>query len=188
MTERFRVVDAKLVYKNPWMKVYEQQVVRDGEPGVYGTVERDDSVIVIPWMPERRTVLLRQYRFPTREYSWELPMGGVSPGESPIEAARRELAEETGLVADEFEIIGQYRAVPGLTAQQVTVVMTPVDDSKIEQQTSLRAVDDVTERRIRDLSELNRMVQAGRITDGFTIAGILYLNLHLAVQAPNGMC
>jgi len=181
MGDPYRSLGKTLVYQNPWIEVCEHQISRGGQPGVYGVVEREDSVIVVPFTPGSRTLLLRQYRFPTDQYSWELPMGGVTPGESEIEAAKRELAEETGLLTDSFEVIGEYHAVPGLTPQRVTAFVAQMEDTHLEE-AQAQAADEITTMRVLSLSQLNQMVQMGEITDGFTIAATCFLNLHITKQ------
>jgi len=58
MGDPFRSLGKKLVYQNPWIKVYEHRVARGQQLGVYGVVEREDSVIVVPFTPRSRTLLL----------------------------------------------------------------------------------------------------------------------------------
>ena len=98
----------RLVYENPWIRVREDQVLRpDGQPGIYGVVEfKNRAVGVLPVDDEGHVWLVGQYRYPLDLYSWEIPEGGSPERESPEETARRELQEETGLVAGRLELIG----------------------------------------------------------------------------------
>src|SRR4051794_18359940 len=98
---------SRAVYDNPWVAVREDRVVRpDGKPGVYGVVHfKNRAVGVLPVDGEGRVWLVGQYRYPIGEYSWEIPEGGGPSGEDPEETARRELREETGLVAGRVEQI-----------------------------------------------------------------------------------
>jgi 8-oxo-dGTP pyrophosphatase MutT (NUDIX family) len=89
----------RLAYENPWIQLYHDEVVRpDGEPGIYGVVHfRHRAIGVVPLDSERdRVLLVGQFRYTLDRYSWEIPEGGGRFDESPEEAARRELAEETG--------------------------------------------------------------------------------------------
>ena len=179
MSKQFETLSKNLVYENPWMKVYEHKILRRGLEGIYGVVHREHSVIIIPLSTSRKTVLLKQYRYPTNEDSWELPMGGIGDQETEVQAARRELVEETGLESLSLEQIGSYYAVPGLTPQRVTILIAQVSENDIITMSPHAASDDIQSRKIVALSEVYEMVSSGIITDGFTLAGLLYLKLFL---------
>jgi ADP-ribose pyrophosphatase len=89
------------IYENPWIKVVEDQVIRPNKSeGIYGKVHfKNKAIGIIPLDEELNTWLVGQYRYTLNEYSWEIPMGGVPLNENTIEGAKRELKEETGLMA-----------------------------------------------------------------------------------------
>ena len=97
----WRIGAARAVYDNPWICVVDHQVTRpDGSPGQYGVVRfKNRAVGVLAIDDEGCTWLVGQHRFPLDAYSWELPEGGGPLAEDPLAAAKRELAEETGLTA-----------------------------------------------------------------------------------------
>ena len=179
MSKEFSTLSKSLVYENPWMQVYEHKILRRGREGIYGVVHREHSVIIIPLTPSRKTVLLKQYRYPTDGDSWELPMGGIGEAESEIEAAKRELCEETGLSSPPLVQIGSYYAVPGLTPQRVTVFVTDVTETDLLALAPPAESDDIQSGKVFALSEVYDMVSRGMITDGFTLVGLLYLRLFL---------
>jgi 8-oxo-dGTP pyrophosphatase MutT (NUDIX family) len=86
------------VYANPWIEIYHDEVDRpDGSPGIYGVVHFHSAAVgVVAVGEDGRLLLVGQHRYSLDEYSWEIPEGGVGPGESLLDGARRELAEETG--------------------------------------------------------------------------------------------
>jgi 8-oxo-dGTP pyrophosphatase MutT (NUDIX family) len=106
-SNRWQLLSSKEVYRNPWIAVREDQVVRpDGQPGIYGVVNPKIATGVAALTEGREIYLVGQYRYPTQVYSWEIIEGGAEPGEAPEIAAKRELEEEAGLVAESFSSLG----------------------------------------------------------------------------------
>lgn len=104
-----------IVYENPWIRVREDAVTRpDGGAGVYGVVEvRQPAVFVVPVTEEDEVVLVEVERYPIRSRSLEVPAGG-SDGEDPLVAARRELREETGMLAGRWQSLGPVFSLNGV--------------------------------------------------------------------------
>ena len=123
---------SKYVYENRWIKVREDRFTQSGNDVLYSVIERDNSVVIIPISRDEKTLLLHQWRHPTQELSFELPMGGIDDGEAPIDAAKREMREETSIEADVLIDIGSFFPVPGLMAQKVHVFIAKVEDTALE--------------------------------------------------------
>ena len=100
-------LSTRRVYQNPWIDVRQDEVITPGgSNGIYGVVHfRNLAVGIIPVSENGTTFLVGQYRYPLDEYSWEIPMGGCPLGTPVVASAKRELKEETGLLAEEFEQI-----------------------------------------------------------------------------------
>jgi 8-oxo-dGTP pyrophosphatase MutT (NUDIX family) len=105
----WRRVGRRVAYQNPWLTVWHDDVIRpDGEPGIYGVVHFANRAIGILALDEEdRVLLVGQHRYPLAAYTWEIPEGGGGLDESPLEAARRELAEETGFRAGSWRELGR---------------------------------------------------------------------------------
>jgi hypothetical protein len=99
-----RIIDEKKIYENPWIKLTEFDVINpSGGKGIYGKVHfKSIAVGALALDEELNTYLVGQYRFPLDRYSWEIPEGGGAFGVDPVDSAKRELLEETGLVAAEW--------------------------------------------------------------------------------------
>src|SRR4051812_44410028 len=106
-TNPWTTLERRTVYENPWISVREDRVIRpDGSPGIYGVVHfRNRAVGVLPVEDDGSVWLVGQHRYPLEGYSWEIPEGGTTEGETPEACARRELREETGLSAGQLELI-----------------------------------------------------------------------------------
>jgi 8-oxo-dGTP pyrophosphatase MutT (NUDIX family) len=121
------VVETREVYRNAWVRVREDQVLRpNGTPGIYGVIECGLAVGVVPLGDDGRVHLVGQYRYPTGEYSWEVPTGTADRSESggrsdvvesPLAAAKRELEEETGLRAAQWTWLGRVQVSNSVTDQ-----------------------------------------------------------------------
>lgn len=104
----WETVTTREVYENNWISVREDSVIRpDGEAGIYGIVHFKNLAIGILAVEDGDIYLVGQYRYPLDIYSWEIPEGGCPEGEEPLAAAQRELEEETGLRAANWERLGE---------------------------------------------------------------------------------
>jgi len=96
----------------------------DGSVYTYHQVEaRFEAVLILPVLADGRVVVERIYRHPYKQYVLEFPAGGIEPGEDPVQAAGRELTEETGYRAGRLRRLGSYEAIPGMLKARVQVVL-----------------------------------------------------------------
>jgi len=95
------------VYENDWIRVEHREVLKpSGCPGIYGTVHfKHQATGVVPIDENGNVILVGQYRFPLRTYSWEIPEGGGAHELPALESAQRELREECGLAAAHWQEI-----------------------------------------------------------------------------------
>jgi 8-oxo-dGTP pyrophosphatase MutT (NUDIX family) len=105
----WKTLSSRAIYKNPWMSLQEDIAeMPDGHTTLYGVVTFGDCVGVVPFLDNDQIVLVRQYRYVQHNVRWEIPTGGVKAGEPLLDAAQRELQEETGYRADELAWISSY--------------------------------------------------------------------------------
>ena len=169
------ILDRKMVYENPWIALTEFQVINpSGGKGIYGKVHfKNIAVGVVVLDDHWNTWLVGQYRFPLDQYSWEIPEGGGRMDEDPLEAAKRELLEETGLVAKEWiKIRTMYLSNSVSDELSVIYLARNVQQLNAEPEETEQLV-------IRKLhfDDAVNMVEAGEITDAITIVAIQQVRL-----------
>ena len=166
-----KIISSREVYKCKLFRVTEEDAVdpKTGFEIKRSVVRHGGSAVMMAVDEKKRVLLVRQYRLPVGRYLWELPAGRLDPGEKPLQAARRELAEETGYRARKWSTLVSFYASPGYVGERMTVFVatelsageaTPMEDERIETRWFTRA-------------EIERMIRTGKIEDAKTIAGFL---------------
>ncbi|MBT6277268.1 MAG: NUDIX hydrolase [Chromatiales bacterium] len=115
-------VATQVVYENRWMSVREDKIRRpSGYEGIYGVVTKSDFVVIAA-IDNDQIHLVEQFRYPVGGRHWELPQGsweGETP--NPLDLAKAELREETGLIADHMTHVGRLFTAYGFLSQQYDV-------------------------------------------------------------------
>jgi 8-oxo-dGTP pyrophosphatase MutT (NUDIX family) len=117
MRNPWKTLDSRITYQNPWLRVREDNVLRpDGRPGIYGVIEIRPSVGVLAFNEKNELAIVGQWRYALERYSLEIVRGGTGEGETDLlAAAQRELQEETGFAAEEWESFGSADVCNGVT-------------------------------------------------------------------------
>ena len=103
MSNPLKKISSKIVYKNPWIVIKEDVIQNpDGSKGIYGYLESRNSCMVIAQNENEEIFLIKAYRYPSNSQGWELP-GGGGDNEDLLTASKRELEEETGILANTWE-------------------------------------------------------------------------------------
>jgi hypothetical protein len=103
----FTLKESKVVYKNPWIEVREDKVVKpDGTDGIFGTVDYSPGVSVVALTKEREILLIKEYFYVLAVEGIQTPSGGIDAGETPLDAAKRELQEEVGATSSTWIPLG----------------------------------------------------------------------------------
>ena len=168
----FRVLKSKTIYRG---RVLELAVDRIIEPGgvtaVRELVVHPGSVVILPRLPDGKVILVRQFRYPARKALWELVAGSLEPGETPTQAAQRELLEETGYRAQSFQPLFSFYPSPGFLSERMHLV-------EARGLTRSRAQPEADER-IRigrfTIAQLRQRLIAHRFEDAKTLIGLLWL-------------
>lgn len=165
----------KLIYDNPWISLTEHQVINPaGKPGIYGKVHfKNIAIGILPLDDNFNTYLVGQYRFALGQYSWEMPEGGGLLDINPLETAKRELLEETGLKAQSFTEI-QRLHLSNSVSDELGIIYLARGLQQFEAEP-----EDTEQLIIRKLpfDEVYRMVCNGAITDAMTVTAVLKMHL-----------
>lgn len=167
----------RLAYENRWISVREDAVTGPGGDGIYGVVEmRHPAVFVVALDADERVCLVEVDRYTTGR-SIEVPAGG-SDGEDPLAAARRELREETGLVAGSWERLGTMNALNGIAVAPEHVFLAR-DLVEAEDAAGSQLEEGIERVLWMPFPDALRMISSGAITDGETVAALAYAGLRL---------
>ena len=165
---------SKVIFDNPWMTVLEDRVVNpSGGENDYGHVRfKNRAVAIIPIDDANNTWLVGQDRYTLAEYSWELPMGGAPKNEDPLEAAKRELREETGIRAARWAELMRLHTSNSITDEEGLVF---VAKELSHGETEFEETEKLEIRRL-PLTEAIAMAVNGEITDAISVAALLRIS------------
>ncbi|MDX9751181.1 MAG: NUDIX hydrolase [Flavobacteriales bacterium] len=164
-------------YATPWIAVAHHEVIDPaGRPGIYGVVHfRNIAVGIVPLDAHGHTWIVGQHRYPIGRYSWEIPEGGAPRDAPPLESARRELKEETGITAGRWtEILRMDLSNSASDEEAIVYVAQDLAFGEAEPEST----EDLTVRKL-PFDELHDMVLRGEVRDGITIAAVLKVRLML---------
>jgi 8-oxo-dGTP pyrophosphatase MutT (NUDIX family) len=166
----FETLSTKTVYENPWMRVREDVVIRpDGSSGMYGIMESGDSVVIATLNERDEMYLIKLFSYAASAWSWSLP-GGGDEGEHSETAAKRELAEETGMVASDWVLLGKTRIAGGLITERTSFYLAR--DLLFSSQVEADDKDLIDGGKFVTLDAVDDMIQKGEIDDCQTITGV----------------
>jgi len=171
------ILSERAVYDNKWIGVTEYDVINpSGGKGIYGVVHFKSLAIgVVPLDEELNTWLVGQYRFPLKQYSWEIPEGGGDRAVPPVASAQRELLEETGLVAKEWTPIMEMHLSNSVSDEKAILFLA----RQLEQrEPEPEETEQLVVRKL-PFEEAYRMVMSGEITDSMSVAAILKVKILL---------
>jgi len=173
----WKIIGEKNIYDNPWINVTEFDVINpSGGKGIYGKVHFKNLAIgIIPLDEDLNTFLVGQFRFALNQYSWEIPEGGGAHDIDMLESAKRELKEETGLIAEEWTKLTNFHLSNSVSDEYGAIFMA----RKLKQE---EAMPEETEQLVVKkvpFEKAYEMVEKGIITDSLAVAAILKVKILL---------
>lgn len=165
-----KIISSEERFKSKIFTVTEDHAVDpDGFEIHRAIIHHPGSAVMMAVDNKKRILLVRQYRLPARKSMWELPAGRIDSGEKPLQAAKRELIEETGFRAKKWKKLAEYYPSPGFLAEKMSLFLAtnltegdarPMEDERIE-------------KRWFKAKEIDEEIRKGKVIDGKTITGFL---------------
>lgn len=167
-------VDEQVVYDNAWITVTHENVITPtGTKGIYGKVHfKNTAVAIIPIDNAGNTWLVGQHRYPANIYSWEVPEGGALIPSDPLEGAKRELKEETGIIAREWTLIHHFYTSNSVTDEHALIYVAR-DLSFGESQ--MEETEDIQIRKL-PIKDAIQMAYDNEITDSLACIALMKLD------------
>lgn len=168
----WKTISSKTVYDNPWITVKHEDVINpSGGEGIYGTIHfKNYAIGILPIDHEGYTWLVGQYRYPLKQYSWEIPEGGGSLHETTLASAQRELLEETGLKASKWTTLIEEVHISNSVTDEKGVIYLAQELTQHEAEPE--DTEDLTIKKVH-ITEAIAMVASNQITDSLATMALL---------------
>ena len=174
VTNPWTILSSKEIYENPWIALTEHQVLNPaGGKGIYGVVHFHNLAIGVVPYEDGMIWMVGQYRFPLEAYSWEIPEGGGPLGIDPLDSAKRELKEETGLEAAEYRKLFEMDLSNSVSDEKAVVYIAT---GLTQGEAAPEDTEDLAVRKM-SLDEAYAKVERQEIRDSLTVTAILKMML-----------
>lgn len=175
----WKKLSSEIVYQNKWYSIRKDKVIRpDNKEGEYNVLVGSAAVFIVALNEKQEIILINSYRYPTERFSIEVPAGGVED-EEPIDAAKRELEEETGMVAKKWTPLGEFQMANGYSNG---MGYTFLAEELTETGNNKQAEEGILGIQKATFLEVFQMIKSGEITDGKTIVAISMAAIKLEIK------
>ncbi len=166
-----KLISSKAILKTPIFTVTDNTLLDPEGNRIRRIMVSHPGSVAVLALHEGRICLVKQYRYPAMRYMWELPGGVIDPGENPLSAAKRELAEETGLRAGKWKKLATFYPSAGFQQEKMTVFLA----TGISEGETALGSDEFLQVKWFDRRKVESQVLRGKILDAKTIVGVQFL-------------
>ncbi|MFA8343829.1 MAG: NUDIX hydrolase [Rhodothermaceae bacterium] len=169
----FKVTNTKKIFEGVVFDITCDDIEYDsGNKGIREVVIHNGGSVVVAQKDDGKIILVKQFRYPFKEFMYELPAGKLEKNEDPLLCAERELTEETGFRAGKISKLGAICTTPGFCTEVLHIYLAeelvPGAHDREEGEYGMETYEFT-------LAEIQKMISSGEITDAKTICGINYL-------------
>jgi ADP-ribose pyrophosphatase len=166
----FKTLRQHPIYQDAWLEFFQDEIeFPDGSHGTYAWAKRKNGVGIVVVTTDKKILLHREYRYVIKDYSLEIQGGGIDEGETPLQAAVRELKEESGIEVqpESVQSLGAFYPLNSFNTELVTLFMVEVDKAEVSEKLreQSEAIDNLT---FFTFDEVLAMIDDGRINDAST--------------------
>ncbi|TXH03393.1 MAG: NUDIX hydrolase [Rhodocyclaceae bacterium] len=167
-------VSSETIFQGALLNVRKDCVLLpNGKESIREYIVHPGAVVILAFLPNGKLLFERQFRYPLRRVFLELPAGKIDHGEAIIETAKRELLEETGYTASEWEYLGVMHPCIGYSDERIEIFaargLHKASDQQLDHNEFLEVVE-------LSPAEAKQAVWEGRITDAKTITSLFWLD------------
>lgn len=167
----FKLTSSREVYKNPWITVREDSVIRPGgSAGIFGVIDMKHGVTVVALTPEHDVLLAREFKYAVGYHTLECFSGGIDGGEEPLAAAQRELLEESGAHSDDWHSFGVVDPLTSILHSPGHIFLAQNCTIEHDQQTEPGEIIEILRMPLTDALE---KIERGEITHAASVVGLL---------------
>lgn len=174
----YQTVSSRTAYQTKFVTMIEDDIIHpNGQPGVYSYLRFNGAVTIVPVDQDGNVYLVKVWRYPTKKFTWEVPMGRLdNPDDQPLETAKRELMEEAGLTANQWTELARLHPHPSTSNELATIFLA--QDLTQQDYTDVNEVSDVKKCNWQEIDEL---IQSGQMSNGEAVTALLLAKRKLAI-------
>lgn len=166
-------IDGDLAYNGHFLKVQRDNIeLPDGRKAVREYILHPGAVVVLPLLDDGRVLLERQFRYPLGQTFIEFPAGKIDRNEAPLDSAKRELLEETGYTATDWQFVGKIHNAIAYSDEYLDIYLARGLTAGAQQLDEGEFLELFTA----TIDELLQWIREGKVTDVKTIIGAFWLD------------